>query len=138
MTDRFVAEQLDQERDRLARLTKKGIGMPVAGLLFWLAVSALLRTRSQVSALVLSFFLTGAVFPIGAALTRLLRGDLFAKSQTLTPLGLLLAAVQLFYWPVIIVVFAQSPEWVPFTMAILFGSHFLPTRGCTGVRRMVF
>lgn len=106
--------------------TRKGIGMPLAGLCYWLAVSALVRMLPQPRALILSFFLTGAVFPLGALLTRLFGGDLFAKSPTLTPLGLQMAAVQLFYWPVIVVVFRAAPDWTPFTMAILFGSHFLP------------
>jgi hypothetical protein len=39
---------------------------------------------------------------------------------------MLLAAVQLFYWPVIVVVFLQARAWTPFAMALLFGSHFLP------------
>lgn len=114
------------ERDHLARLTRKGIGMPIAGMCYWLAVAALVRALPQPRALVLSFVITGAVFPLGALLTRLMGGDLFAKSPTLTPLGLQLAAVQLFYWPVIVVVFRNAPEWTPFTMAVLFGSHFLP------------
>jgi hypothetical protein len=123
--DRPLTE-LEVERDRLALLTRKGIGMPVAGLCYWLGVAALVRALPQRSALILSFFLTGAVFPVGALLTRLAGGDLFAKSPTLTPLGLMLAAVQLFYWPIIMVVFHAAPAWTPFTMAVLFGSHFLP------------
>ena len=118
--------ELEAERDRLSRLTRKGIGMPLAGMLYWLAVAFLLRTFPQKTALVFSFALTGMVFPAGALLTRLAGGDLFAKSATLTPLGLQLAAMQLFYWPVIIVVFNRAPEWTPFILAVLFGSHFLP------------
>jgi hypothetical protein len=117
---------LEIERDRLALLTRKGIGMPVAGLIFWLAVAVILRQMPERSALVASFFATGAVLPLGALLTRLAGGDLFAKSATLTPLGLQLAAVQLFYWPVIILIFRQATVWTPFAMAVLFGSHFLP------------
>src|SRR5215831_13524445 len=124
-TDAALAE-FEAERDRLALLTRKGIGMPMAGMLYWLAVAFLLRQFPQRTALVFSFALTGAVFPVGALLTRLMGGDLFAKSQTLTPLGLLLAAVQLLYWPIIIVVFNQAPDWTPFALAVLFGSHFLP------------
>jgi hypothetical protein len=53
-------------------------------------------------------------------------GDLFVKSPTFTSLGLQLAAIQLFYWPIIILVFREIPEWTPFVMAVLFSSHFLP------------
>ena len=104
--------EFEAERDRLALLTRKGIGMPAAGMLYWLGVAILLRQFPQKTALVFSFALTGVVFPLGALLTRIAGGDLFAKSATLTPLGLMLAAVQLFYWPVV--------------MAVLFSSHFLP------------
>lgn len=124
-TDLALAE-FEAERNRLAVLTRKGIGMPLAGLLYWLGVAALVRLLPQPTALVFSFFLTGAVFPVGALLTRLFGGNLFAKSATLTPLGLLLAAVQLFYWPLIVVIFLHAREWTPFAMAVLFGSHFLP------------
>ena len=126
MTADIALQELVAERDRLSRLTRKGIGMPLAGMLYWLAVAFLLRAFPQKTALVFSFALTGMVFPVGALLTRLAGGDLFAKSATLTPLGLMLAAVQLFYWPVIVVVFRHAPEWTPFVLAVLFGSHFLP------------
>jgi hypothetical protein len=114
------------ERDRLALLTRKGIGMPVAGLIYWLAVAVILRRMPESGGLVVCFIATGAVFPLGALLTKLAGGDLFAKSATFTPLGLQLAAVQLFYWPIIILVFREVPEWTPFTMAVLMSSHFLP------------
>lgn len=117
---------LETERDRLALLSRKGIGMPIAGLAYWLAVAVLIQLLPQGTALVASFFATGVVFPLGALLTRLAGGDLFAKSTTLTPLGLQLAAVQLFYWPIIVLVFREIPPWTPFAMAVLFGSHFLP------------
>jgi len=119
-------EALVAERDRLGRLTRRGIGMPIAGMLYWLAVALLVRRLPQSTSLVWAFILTGPVFPVGAALTRLLGGNLFAKSPALTPLGLQLAALQLFFWPVVIVVFRQAPDWTPFTLAVLFGSHFLP------------
>jgi len=117
----FVAE-----RRRMSRATMKGIGMPIAGMLYWIGVAFLLRALPMKAALVWCFILTGPVFPVGYALTRVFGGDLFAKSTTLTPIGVQLAALQLFYWPIIVVVFRNAPEWTPFTLAVLFGSHFLP------------
>jgi hypothetical protein len=37
-----------------------------------------------------------------------------------------LAAVQLAYGPVLLLVYGLQPLWLPFVMAVLFGSHFLP------------
>ncbi len=130
----FVAE-----RARLSRATRKGIGMPIAGMVYWIAVAVVLRSELPIdTALVLCFALTGPVFPAGYAITKALGGDLFAKSTSLTPIGVQLAALQLFYWPVILVVFYQVPEWTPFTLAVLFGSHFLPYGWMYGSRGYPF
>ena len=67
----LALEEFEAERDRLSLLTRKGIGMPAAGLLYWLGVALLVRALPQKTALV-------------------------------------------------------APNWTPFTMAVLFGSHFLP------------
>jgi hypothetical protein len=117
---------LDQERDELARLTMKGMGMPIAGFLYWIALGFLLGDTPDRRAIILAFWLTGAVFPVGIVITRLLGGDIMAKSPSLTSLGLMVAALQGFFWPVAILVFTLAPAWTPWTMAILFGSHFLP------------
>lgn len=116
---------IDAERDRMARLTARGIGMPIAGLLYWLVVAAFVRELPMRSALFWSFCATGVVFPAGLLITRWFGGDLFAKSERFTSLGLLFNAMQLMFWPVILVVWRVAPEWVPFVMATLFGSHFL-------------
>ena len=44
--------EFEAERDRLALLTRKGIGMPMAGMLYWLAVAFMLRALPQKTALV--------------------------------------------------------------------------------------
>lgn len=124
-TDTFLPA-LNAERRRISMMSRRGIGMPAAGLLFWLAVGWLTRQFPAPRAVLYSFFLTGLVFPVGVALTRAAGGNLFTKSAGLTPLGLLLAALQAFFWPIIVLIYALAPEWTPWAMAILFGSHFLP------------
>jgi formate/nitrite transporter FocA (FNT family) len=124
-TDPFLLA-LDAERRRVSTTSQRGIGMPAAGMLFWLGVAWLTRHFPIPRAVFYSFFLTGPVFPVGVALTKLAGGNLFSKSAGLTSLGLLLAALQMFFWPIIGLVFVLSPAWTPWAMAILFGSHFLP------------
>lgn len=126
MSTDLALHEFEAERTRIARLTKKGIGMPVAGMLFWIAYAVLVRIFPIEQAVLFSFFATGAVFPVGILATRLFGGDLFAKSASLTGLGLQLAALQIFFWPVIILIWGIAAEWTPFVMAVLFGSHFLP------------
>ncbi|HUL74710.1 MAG TPA: hypothetical protein VLT86_16485 [Vicinamibacterales bacterium] len=124
-TDTFLTA-LNAERRRISTTSKRGIGMPAAGLLFWLAAAWLTRRFPAPQAVLYTFFLTGLVFPVGVALTRAAGGNLFTRSAGLTPLGLQLAALQAFFWPIIILVYRLSPEWTPWAMAILFGAHFLP------------
>ena len=71
---------LEDERRRICLLTRRGIGMPMAGFLFWIAMAVFVRTLPERAAMVYSFFATGAVFPLGILFTRLAGGDLFVKS----------------------------------------------------------
>jgi hypothetical protein len=118
--------ELDRLRDDAARVTKRGIGMPAAGMIYWLAMAWVGATYKPQSAALLFFIGTGLVFPIGYGLTRLAGGDLFAKGNPLTGLGGILNAVQAFYWPMAILLFYKDPMLVPFAFGTLFGSHFLP------------
>jgi len=118
--------ELDRLREEIAGITKRGIGMPAAGLVYWLAMAWVGSRYPPRSAALLFFVGTGLVFPLGYGLTRLAGGDLFAKGHPLTGLGGILNAVQAFYWPIAIVLFWKDPMLVPFALGTLFGSHFLP------------
>jgi hypothetical protein len=126
MSESEAVRILEAERTRIALLTRRGIGMPMAGFLFWIAMALFVRTLPERTALVYSFFATGAVFPLGILFTRLAGGDLFVKSAVFTNLGLQLAVLQIFFWPIIIIVFGTARSWTPYVMAVLFCSHFLP------------
>jgi len=117
---------LDSLRDEISAITQRGIGMPMAGMLYWLVFAWMGHSFAPKDASLYAFFATGAVFPLGYWLTRVLGGDLFAKGHVLNNLGGIFNAIQFFYWPVLIAVYVHQPELVPFVMAVLFGSHFLP------------
>ena len=117
---------LDRMRDDIARITQRGIGMPAAGIAFWLAVAQIMQSVPLERANIYAFMATGAVFPLGAAISKWIGADLFSKGHPLTRLGMTLNFVQFAYWPVLIVVNSVAPQWTIFTMATLFGSHFLP------------
>ena len=126
MAEAAAVAILEEERRRICLLTRRGIGMPMAGFLFWIAMAVLVRTLPERAAMVYSFFATGVVFPLGVLFTRLAGGDLFVKSAVFTSLGLQLAILQLFFWPIIIIIFGVARPWTPYVMAVLFCSHFLP------------
>lgn len=123
---RESAVNLDDMRDDIARITHRGIGMPAAGIAYWLACAELLHVLPLAKALFFCFVATGVVFPLGLAISKWIGADLFSKGHPLTRLGATLNFVQFAYWPIIVLVSQTAPEWTIYAMAVLFGSHFLP------------
>ena len=117
---------IDSLRDSISRITLRGVCMPIAGTFFWIAVAILGETLPLKTAMFFAFCATGLVFPLGLAIAKLTGADLMSRSHPLSSLGLVMNLVQLAYWPVVVVVHFNAPEWTAFTMAVLFGSHFLP------------
>jgi hypothetical protein len=113
-------------RAALSSTTRKGVGLPLAGSVYWIVASVLFLLLPPKRAELLVMIGTGAIFPLGLLLSKLAHGDVMAKQPPLSNLGVVLAAVQLFYWPVLILCFVQLPLWFPFVAVVLFGSHFLP------------
>lgn len=119
-------QTIDAMRDELAAITKRGVGMPVAGMVYWIAMAALGARLGPRQAALAMFFGTGAVFPLGWWLTKLAGGNLMHKGHALTSLGMTLNFVQLAYWPIVLAIFGREPMLVPLALGSLFGSHFLP------------
>lgn len=67
----------------------------------------------------------GSIFPLGLLLGNRLGIDLMAPGNPLARLGGMAAAIQAFFIPVYIMVYQQAPAWLPFTIGLLGGSHFL-------------
>ena len=118
--------QIDAMRDELAAITKRGIGMPMAGMVYWIAMAATGAVLPPHNAALLMFIATGLVFPLGWWLTHLSGGNLMHKGHALSSLGMILNFVQLAYWPIVIAIFKHEPMLVPLALGSLFGSHFLP------------
>ena len=113
-------------RDKLIVATKKGMGFPVAGLIIITFAAIAVNLLPERQALISVFIATGSVFPIAMFISKLFKVNPFVKFPPLSNLGAILAGVQIFYWPLFILVFNIAPAWIPFSMAILFGSHFIP------------
>lgn len=119
-------EHIDALRDELAAITRRGIGMPIAGMVYWMAMAASGAALTPHNAALTMFIGTGAVFPLGWWLTTLAGGNLMHKGHPLTSLGMTLNFVQFAYWPLVVFVFKADPMLVPLALGSLFGSHFLP------------
>ncbi|MBM7647759.1 hypothetical protein JOC78_000699 [Bacillus ectoiniformans] len=67
----------------------------------------------------------GSIFPLGVLLGKFAGINYFQKGNPLATLGGLAAGMQSFYIPVFIVIYQISPNWLPFTIGLLGGSHFI-------------
>ncbi|WP_053362365.1 hypothetical protein [Bacillus sp. FJAT-27251] len=66
------------------------------------------------------------IFPFGILLSKLLGVNVLYSGNPLGTLGGIVAAPQAFFIPVFIIVYMHIPEYLPFTIGLLAGSHFLP------------
>lgn len=113
-------------RDELIRFTKRGVGFPFAGLIVMAVCAFAVNIFPQRLALLTAIFATGSTFPIAFLISKLFGVNPFAKFPPLSSLGTVLACTQFLYWPVLILVMQVTPDWFPFALAVLFGSHFIP------------
>lgn len=113
-------------RDDLISFTKKGIGFPLAGTIIMSLCAIFISVLEQRQALIWTICATGSTFPIAFFISKIFKVNPFAKFGPLSNLSAVLACAQFLYWPVLILVLQLTPNWFPFVMAILFGSHFIP------------
>ncbi|PEB51880.1 hypothetical protein CON65_15245 [Bacillus pseudomycoides] len=116
---------LEAKRD-LAKRTKRGLPVVLAGLIFWIIASiagSILPEKYTVWVYLIGM---GCVFPVGLMLAALLKIDMFAKGNPMGSLGGIIGAINVLNIPLVVFVYFQMPEWLPFTVAVLVGVHFLP------------
>ena len=113
-------------RDDLISFTKKGIGFPLAGTIIMILCAIFITVLEQRQALIWTICATGSTFPIAFFISKIFKVNPFTKFGPLSNLSAVLACAQFLYWPVLILVLQLTPNWFPFVMAILFGSHFIP------------
>jgi hypothetical protein len=64
--------------------------------------------------------------PLAFALQRALKYPLLSKENSLTPLLIQAASVQVLALPAVIIAYALIPAYVPAVFAAIVGGHFLP------------
>ncbi|WP_369900141.1 hypothetical protein [Bacillus manliponensis] len=116
---------LEAKKD-LAERTKRGLPIILAGLLFWVVASGagfLLQEKQAVWVYLIGI---GCTFPLGLMLAGMLKVDIFAKGNPLGVLGGIIGGMNVLNIPLVVFMYVQMPEWLPFTVAALVGAHFLP------------
>lgn len=121
-----MSKTLDSLQKEIIFEAKKGFPLLLSGAAVFL-IYALINLMLPIEAVRLIWILgLGVIFPIGILISKILGVNLLSTENPLGTLGGLVAAPQAFYIPVYIIVYMKIPEYLPFTIGLLAGSHFLP------------
>lgn len=105
---------------------KKGFPILLSGSIVFLLFTFIPYIFPMDTVYLVWIFGLSAIFPFGLLLSKLLGVNILTSGNPLGTLGGIVAAPQAFFIPVFIIVYQHIPEYLPFTIGLLGGSHFLP------------
>nr|WP_078544614.1 hypothetical protein [Litchfieldia alkalitelluris] len=101
--------------------------MIIVGIFFWLVVGLLSFFNLHIKMHGLLVFIgISMIFPLGMIVSKMMKIDMMAKDNPLSALAGLLGAMQLFFTPILMVIFIDETQLLPFFVAVLTGAHFFP------------
>ncbi|SOC39246.1 DUF7010 family protein [Ureibacillus acetophenoni] len=116
----------DIQKDLSVR-TKKGVSMYYVGTVYWLLLGIIGFIQMHPKLLGLIYLIgAGMIFPLGILVSKVMKIDLFANNNPLSTLSGVLGGMQVLFAPILIIIFMEKVEWLPFFVAVLTGAHFLP------------
>lgn len=119
-------QTLDQLQTDIIVTAKKGYPILLSGSIIFLIFTFLPFVLPAKAVSMVWIVGLSSIFPLGILLSKLVQANLLVTDNPLGTLGGIVAAPQAFYIPVFIVVYMHIPEYLPFTIGLLGGSHFLP------------
>ena len=117
---------LAELQDHIIDVAQRGYPILVTGSAFFFVLAAIANALPARTLGLVWIFGMMIIFPTGVMLGALLRIRVMTRDNTLGTLGGLVAAVQAFFIPVFIVVYQFTPQYLPLTVGLLGGAHFLP------------
>ncbi|OAB41434.1 DUF7010 family protein [Paenibacillus glacialis] len=121
-----MSRTLEELQTEMIVEARKGFPILLAGVIVFLIFTLLPLVFPIETVHLVWIFGLGAIFPSGIIISKMLRINLFTTNNPVGTLGGIVAAPQAFYIPVFVIVYMNIPEYLPFTIGLLAGSHFLP------------
>ncbi|WP_068674166.1 hypothetical protein [Oceanobacillus sp. Castelsardo] len=111
----------------LMQRTKKGVAMLYVGAIYWFLMGILGFFDMHINLLGLIYLIgIGMIFPLGILVSNLLKIDFIARGNELSGFAGVIGGMQILFAPILIMIYIEKIEWLPFFIAILTGAHFLP------------
>lgn len=121
----LAMQTLIQLRADFDEHSKGAMSLPIAGLLVWCVVGILGTVLAPKAAILALVFATGAIFPLGMAIAKLLGEQLLGNANPLARLmGVCVLMVNLL-WAVHIPLLMRAPQFVPLSLGIALGLHWM-------------
>ncbi|RUL50308.1 MULTISPECIES: hypothetical protein [Lysinibacillus] len=121
-----MTKTLEQLHSNISSESKKGFPILLSGSIIFLLFTFMPLLFPMSTVYLIWIFGLGAIFPFGIVLSKLFGINILSTKNPLGVLGGIIAAPQAFFIPVFIIVYMHIPEYLPFTIGLLGGSHFLP------------
>lgn len=121
-----MEKTLEQLQLDIINEAKKGYPILLSGSIVFLLFTFLPIIFPMETVYLIWIFGLSVIFPLGILLGKVLSVNLLSKGNPLGSLGGTVAAPQAFFIPVFIIVYMYIPAYLPFTIGLLGGAHFLP------------
>ena len=118
---------LDELRNDIAAKQKKGLPFICASVVIWLMILiVILLDLPQYTENLLIFCCSCPLMPIALVVGKILKVDIFDKSNPLGNVGFLFTCNQFLYLLIVMWVFRAVPDKMVMVYAMVFGAHLLP------------
>lgn len=121
----FATKQITALRSDFDQAAGRSLSLPIAGAAVWTAIGATALVVDNETGTLVLLFGTGLIFPTALLIARVLGERLIDNPSPLAGLmGRSVLMVNLL-WAVHLTVFAQRPEYLPLTLGIGLGLHWV-------------
>lgn len=118
---------LDELRADIAKKQKKGLPFICASVIIWLLILTVVCLELPIQQKnILVFCCSCPLMPLAWAVGKIIRVDIFDKSNELGNLGFLFTLNQFLYLLIVMWVFNAVPDKMVMVYAMVFGAHLLP------------
>ena len=118
---------LDELRIDIAKGQKKGIPFIGASVIIWGLIAIVTRLDIPIGTKnILVFCCSCPLMPLAMLVGRIIKVDIFSKSNPLSNVGFLFTLNQFLYILIVMWVFRAVPEKMVMVYAMVFGAHLLP------------
>lgn len=118
---------LDELRVDIAKKQKKGLPFICSSVIIWLLILVVVSLKMPIQRQnMLVFCCSCVLMPLAWLAGKLLRVDIFDKSNALGNLGFLFTLNQFLYILIVMWVFSAAPDRMVMIYAMVFGAHLLP------------